>query len=278
MTEKEQAAKPARNGAGPQNSGRTEPAPADDRGPEQAPEPAAATEPGVRTAAPESPAELSAEPSREPPAPAEAPEPADAGPAAPTAETAQAAEAGEAAEAAAPEEPSAEAQLAAAEQEAAEHLDKYMRLQAEFENYKRRMHKEQIEVQKYAQLPLLRDLTGVMDNLERAVEHSNHSENPDHQVFTQGLEMVIKQIDDIFERFGMYPIAAKGEPFDPTKHEAMNLVETVAFPENTVIEELQTGYSLHDRIVRPSMVTVSKKPEPPPSEKPGNGENTEEQA
>ncbi len=271
MTEKEQESKPARNGALSQNSGGTESAPG---GPEQAPEPATATEPEGRTPAAERPAGVPAEPPREPAAPGEAPEPTDTGQAASMADTQHPPEAG----AAAPEEPSAEEQLAAAKQEAAEHVDKYMRLQAEFENYKRRMHKEQIEVQKYAQLPLLRDLTGVMDNLERAIEHSNHSENPDHQVFTQGLEMVIKQIDDIFERFGMYPIAAKGEPFDPTKHEAMNLVETVAFPENTVIEELQTGYSLHDRIVRPSMVAVSKKPEPPPSERPGNGENTEEQA
>ena len=144
--------------------------------------------------------------------------------------------------------------------------DQYLRLQAEFENFKKRMHKEQSEMLKYAQLPLLRDLTGVMDNLERAIGHAKESDNPDQGAFVSGLEMVTKQINDIFERYGMLRIQAAGEEFDPTRHEAMNVVETDEVPDNNVLHEIQTGYSLHERIVRPAMVTVAKKPPVAPDE------------
>lgn len=166
-------------------------------------------------------------------------------------------------------EPSAESpgtsnagtQIEQARKEAAEHYDRAMRLQAEFENYKRRMHKEQSETLKFAQLPLLRDLAGVMDNLERAIGHARQGDLRDRQPFVDGLEMVTKQIGVVFERYGMTRILAMGEPFDPRKHEAMKVVETEEFPENTVVEEFQPGYQMHDRIVRPAMVVVSKKPQ-----------------
>lgn len=164
--------------------------------------------------------------------------------------------------------PSPEMLLEQARKEAAENLDKHVRLQAEFENYKRRIHKEQSEVLKYAQLPLLRDLAGVVDNLERAIAHARDGDLPDHQPFVEGLELVTKQIGDVFERYGMTRIPAKGEPFDPRKHEAMNIVETDQFPENTVIEEFRPGYALHERIVRPSMVAVSKRPQAASGENP----------
>jgi len=151
--------------------------------------------------------------------------------------------------------------LELARQEAAERYERLLRLQAEFDNYKRRMHKEQSEMLKYAQLPLLRDLTGVVDDLERAIDHARNSDIPDHRPFVEGLEMVTKQIGEVFERFGMTRITAKGEPFDPRKHEAMKVVETDEFPENTIVAEFRTGYQLHERIVRPSMVVVSKKPQ-----------------
>ena len=167
-----------------------------------------------------------------------------------------------------PPEPPAEGLLEQARREAAEHFDKYVRLQAEFDNYKRRMHKEQSEVMKFAQLPLLRDLAGVVDNLERAIAHARNSNSPDHQPFVEGLELVTRQMSDVFERYGMTRIAAKGEPFDPRKHEAMKVVETDEVPENTVIEEFRTGYAMRERIVRPAMVSVSKKPQATAGEQP----------
>jgi molecular chaperone GrpE len=138
--------------------------------------------------------------------------------------------------------------------------EKTLRLQAEFDNYRKRSHKEQHEVLKYAQLPLLRDLAGVMDNLERAIGHARDSQQSEVRTLAQGLDMVVKQLDGVFERFAMQRIAAQGQPFDPRKHEAMKVVETDGVPENRVLEEFQPGYSLHDRVVRPTMVAVSRKP------------------
>ena len=140
--------------------------------------------------------------------------------------------------------------------------EKTLRLQAEFDNYRKRSHKEQQDVLKYAQLPLLRDLTGVMDNLERAIGHARDSQQGDVRTLAQGLDLVVKQLGDVFERFGMIRIAAKDQPFDPRKHEAMKVVETDSVPENLVLEEFQPGYALHERVVRPAMVAVSRKPPP----------------
>jgi molecular chaperone GrpE len=151
--------------------------------------------------------------------------------------------------------------LAEAQQALAAAQEKTLRLQAEFDNYRKRSHKEQQEWMKYAQLPLLRDLTGVMDNLERAIGHARESQQSEVQALAQGLDLVVKQLGDVFERFGMMRIAAKDQPFDPRKHEAMKVVETDSVPDNVVTEELQTGYTLHERTVRPSMVAVSRKPQ-----------------
>lgn len=182
-----------------------------------------------------------------------APAPEAEGTAQPGGETAgEAARAGQEA-GAAPEQPSPEAR-------AEEYLDKYLRVQAEFDNFRKRMQREQTESLKYAQLPLLRELTSVMDNLERAIDHARDSDKPEHQSFVSGLEMVTKQIQDIFGRFGMQRIEAQGQPFDPNRHEAVSLMETGEYPDHTVIEVMQPGYTLHDRIVRPAMVVVSKRP------------------
>jgi molecular chaperone GrpE len=156
--------------------------------------------------------------------------------------------------------------LAEARKALADSQDKHLRLQAEFDNYKKRIHKEQQEAQRYVHLPLLRDLTGVMDNLERAIEHARNSSQGDVKALTQGLDMVVKQLGGVFDRFGLTRIAAKGQPFDPRRHEAMKVVEADGVPEGTVTEELQAGYALHERIVRPAMVAVSRKPQAPPGE------------
>ena len=166
-----------------------------------------------------------------------------------------------------------EREVEQARAQAAENYEKFLRLHAEFENFKKRMHKDQAEAMKYAQLPLLRDFTTVMDNLERAVEHARKNSGTDLEGLVAGIELVIKQATDTFERFGMKRITAKGEAFDPTRHEAMAVVETTDAPENQVIEEVQAGYMLHDRVVRPAMVTVAKRSQATTTPEVDPGEN-----
>jgi molecular chaperone GrpE len=120
------------------------------------------------------------------------------------------------------------------------------------------MQREQAEQLKFAQLPLLRDLTAVMDNLERALEHGR-GEQVDLAAVVAGVDLVAKQMAETFERFGMARFPAASQPFDPARHQAVSVVETNEVPENRVIEEFRPGYVLHDRVVRPAMVSVSKK-------------------
>ncbi|HEX7926106.1 MAG TPA: nucleotide exchange factor GrpE [bacterium] len=140
----------------------------------------------------------------------------------------------------------------------AEQADKYLRLQAEFENYKKRILREQQDQLKFAQLPLLRDLTQVMDDLERALQHGR-GEKVDAAGVVAGVQMVAKQMGDTFQKYGMVRVPAAKQPFDPAMHQAVGVVETNEVPENHVIEEFRPGYVLHERVVRPAMVTVSRK-------------------
>lgn len=150
-------------------------------------------------------------------------------------------------------------ELEKAKADLAQRQDQYLRLQAEFENFKKRMHKEQSEQLKYAQLPLLKDLTLAMDNLERALAHIRTQGGAEAQGLAGGIELVAKQVRDTFDRFGMVRVKTAGAPFDPTRHEAVSVVETDEVPENQVLNEFQAGYMLHDRVVRPAMVSVSKR-------------------
>jgi molecular chaperone GrpE len=151
------------------------------------------------------------------------------------------------------------AELDAVKAQLAERFDTHLRLQAEFENFKKRMHKEQAEQLKYAQLPLLKELTQAMDNLERALAHIREKGGAEAQSLAGGIELVAKQMGDTFERFGMVRMNTQGAAFDPTRHQAVSTVETDQVPEQRVVQEFQAGYVLHDRVVRPAMVSVAKK-------------------
>ena len=151
--------------------------------------------------------------------------------------------------------------LEAAQITAQGNYDKYLRLQAEFENYKKRLAKERAESLKFAFAPLLQDLVGIEDNLKRAVEHARKNEGDGVEAILSGVEMVSKQVAEIFDRYGMTRIEALGKTFDPNLHQAMGVVETQEVPENQVMEECQAGYTLHNRVVRPAMVIVSKRAE-----------------
>ncbi len=147
--------------------------------------------------------------------------------------------------------------LLEAEQKAAENHDRFLRLAAEFENYKKRTARETADFRKFANEAMLKELLLVVDNLERAIESARAGEGS-IQSLLQGVEMTRNEILKVFDKFGAVPIAAMGETFDPNFHQAVARETSKDHPENTVVKELQKGYMLHDRLLRPSMVIVSK--------------------
>ncbi len=146
------------------------------------------------------------------------------------------------------------------EQEAQENYDRLLRVSAEFENYKKRASREMEEFRKFSNQSLIKEMLSVVDNLELAMKSTNGHKTIDKGLL-DGLEMTHKKILKVFEKFNVKPISAKGQPFDPTFHEAVMQEETDEYPGNTVINELQKGYLIHDRLLRPSMVVVAKSKE-----------------
>jgi len=133
--------------------------------------------------------------------------------------------------------------------------DRLARAQAEFENARRRAAKEQQEFRDFALSDAIKTLLPVMDSFERAMQVKSESGD-----FRSGVELIHKQLQDALGKLGVQPVAAKGQPFDPRFHEAIEMVETSEAPDHTVIDELQRGYKLKDRLLRPSMVRVAKNP------------------
>jgi len=152
------------------------------------------------------------------------------------------------------------AKLEIKEQEAKENYDRLLRVSAEFENYKKRTSRELDEFRKFANQSLIKEMLSVVDNLELAMNSTNGHKAID-QGLLQGLDMTHKEILKVFEKFNVKSIEAKGQVFDPTFHEAVMQEETDDFDENTVINELQKGYLIHDRLLRPAMVVVAKSKE-----------------
>ncbi|MFN3479426.1 MAG: nucleotide exchange factor GrpE [Thermodesulfovibrionales bacterium] len=145
------------------------------------------------------------------------------------------------------------------EEELSELREKYLRLYAEFENYKKRVQKEKEELIKYGNEALLYELLNVLDNLEMALKHS--SENVSEGL-VKGVEMTLREFQRITEKFGLIPIVALGRPFDPSLHHAMSQVERDDVEDKTVVEEFRKGYMYGDKVLRASLVAVSKKSEP----------------
>jgi molecular chaperone GrpE len=155
---------------------------------------------------------------------------------------------------AAPEEasgPAAELQKLKAERDSL--LDRLARTQAEFENARRRAAKEQQDFRDYAAADAIKALLPVIDSFERALQVKSEPED-----FRNGVELIYKQLQDVLTKLGVRAISAKGEPFDPRFHEAIEMVETNDAPDHQVIEELQRGYKVKDRLLRPAMVKVAK--------------------
>ena len=134
-------------------------------------------------------------------------------------------------------------------------LDRLARAQAEFENARRRAAKEQQDFREYAAADAIKALLPVIDSFERALQAKS-----DLGDFRSGVELIYKQLQDALAKLGVQPVPAKGEPFNPHVHEAIEMVETSDAPDHQVIEELQRGYRMKDRLLRPAMVKVAKNP------------------
>jgi molecular chaperone GrpE len=145
-------------------------------------------------------------------------------------------------------------ELQAARDEAQANFGRYQRMAADFENYKRRTRQELTDRTQYANEELLRKLLPILDNLRRAMDHA--PEGVDRNWF-DGLRMVMRQFEDTLQAQGVSPIPAVGEKFDPAKHEAIAREETDEHEEGTIVEEMQPGYRLHERVLRPTLVKVA---------------------
>jgi molecular chaperone GrpE len=142
-------------------------------------------------------------------------------------------------------------------EELKEMSEKYLRLYAEFDNYKKRVNKDKEELLKYGQESLLYELLTVIDNLELALKHASDEVSTG---LIQGVEITYKELMKTLEKFGLTAVEAEGENFDPSVHHAMSQVERDDVEENMVVEEYRKGYKLKDKVLRPSLVSVSKKP------------------
>ena len=140
----------------------------------------------------------------------------------------------------------------AAKKESEEDSDtRYMRLMADFQNYKKRVEKEKKDLYSYANEKLVTELLDVLDNFERALEQETSDEN-----FKKGMEMIFKQLSNVLEKSGLAEIAALGEDFDPNVHNAVMTEETEDYESGKVSGVMQKGYTLNGKVIRPSMVKV----------------------
>ncbi len=161
-----------------------------------------------------------------------------------------------------------EKKLEESEAEAKVAHDRFLRVSAEFENYKKRAQREVDDFRKYANEAIFKELLTVVDNLERAVESS--SDKCENGQLLEGVDLTLKEILKVFEKFSVKPIEALEHEFDPAVHQAVLQEASETHAENRVIREFQKGYTIHDRLLRPAMVVVSKS-----AGNPGDGAGTE---
>jgi len=140
-----------------------------------------------------------------------------------------------------------------------EEHNRYLRALADFSNYKRRHQEEYSQAMRFASQELILKLLPVMDNFRRAIEAAEQTQS--FESLVEGVRLILRQLDEILEREGLTPIKSVGAQFDPSYHEAVMRVETDEYPENTIIDEFQTGYMQHDRVIRPAKVRVAVTPE-----------------
>ena len=147
-----------------------------------------------------------------------------------------------------------EKELDALKKEKEDIYERLLRKQADFENFRKRTEKDKREYQVYAITEFLLDLLPILDNFERALAHPDDQGGPDYR---KGVELIYRQFRDLMEKKGLRSIETTGQPFDPNYHEAILREERNDLPENTILAELQKGYFLKDKLLRPAMVKVS---------------------
>ncbi|MBI5560536.1 MAG: nucleotide exchange factor GrpE [Deltaproteobacteria bacterium] len=155
-------------------------------------------------------------------------------------------------------------ELEAKAKEAEINLDKYLRKCADLENYKKRAEREISSLISFANEELIKGLLQVIDNLERTLSHAKNAPKDEFELksLMDGVELVLKNMFDVLKKFGLGEIkVSEGERFDPQRHEALSHEEHEGFKDGSVIRELQKGYLLKDRLLRPALVMVAKEPE-----------------
>jgi molecular chaperone GrpE len=163
----------------------------------------------------------------------------------------------------APESPEAPEQQEDAVKEAKENYERFLRCVAEMENLKKRLEKEKADLLQFANENLIKELLPVVDNLERALEHGRQLDAP--APLMEGLELVQQGFLRALTRFGVSAIECLGQPFDPAFHNAVMQEETTEVPDCTIMKELQKGYLLQSRLLRPAMVVVARNSTEKPS-------------
>jgi molecular chaperone GrpE len=155
------------------------------------------------------------------------------------------------------EESSPEVALAAAEQDLAKHRDALLRMQAEMENLRKRLQREVEKSRKFALERIMKDLLQVRDSMDRGLEAG---ESATIESLREGQQLTLKMLAKVMQDHGLEVIDPLGQAFDPELHEAMTVMPSAEAAENTVLEVLQRGFRLHDRLLRPAMVVVSRRP------------------
>ncbi|MBI5632737.1 MAG: nucleotide exchange factor GrpE [Nitrospirae bacterium] len=151
-----------------------------------------------------------------------------------------------------------EQQKTAVSAEADELNSRYLRLYADFENYRKRVNKEKEDLVRYGNESLLYEILPAIDNLDLALKHASEEINSG---LVQGVEVTLKELQRTLEKFGLVRIEATGKPFDPAIHHAMSQVQRADMEENMIAEEFRAGFRYRDKVLRPSLVAVSAKPQ-----------------
>src|SRR5438445_2191389 len=153
-----------------------------------------------------------------------------------------------------------EGKIAELEAAAAEAKDRYMRLAADFENFKKRARQEQLETIQHASAELINRLLPGLDDLHKALDHKPKGVD---QSWLKGVELSVRKLEEAFTAHGLEAIDAVGKHFDPKLHEAVGHEESREHPEDTVVSELRRGYRIRDRVVRPALVKLARRPSLP---------------
>jgi molecular chaperone GrpE len=162
-----------------------------------------------------------------------------------------------------PVESHPEGEVARVREELAASHDRLLRLQADFDNFRRRAQKDRDEAFQYGPQNLVKDLLSVVDNLARAIDHARQSGGGDLEGLLQGVELVRRELESVLSKHHVREVEALGKAFNPAQHEAMAQVPSATVAPNTVVEVLQKGYQLRDRLMRPARVIVARTPDEP---------------